>query len=74
MILEAHVYEELSNIVKHQPLPPGDTISHRTANECIRRGWAAREENGNIVATKSGKLALEAWFEVGANEGNTPDE
>jgi hypothetical protein len=39
---ERHYLEELGNIVKNWPLWPGDTISHQTAYECGRRGWAKR--------------------------------
>ena len=63
MIQEAHIYEELSNIVLNQPLFPGDTISHRGADECVRRGWASRSNKGDFFATASGSDALALWLE-----------
>ena len=48
---EYHIAEELYNITKNQPLFPGDTISHETANECVRRGYAKRDADGNFVLT-----------------------
>lgn len=42
MLEERHYLEELGNICENWPLEPGDTISHATANECGRRGWAVR--------------------------------
>ena len=61
---DAHVYEELSNIVRHAPVFPGNTLSHATANECVARGWAQRDVNGDFIPTSTGKSALEAWLEV----------
>ena len=49
---EKNVREEARNIALNQPLFPGDTISHRTAKECARRGWAKRNENGDWIATE----------------------
>jgi hypothetical protein len=57
-ISERHVLEELGNIVKGSPLWPGDAISHTTANECVRRGWAKRDSNGFFIPTANGKEAL----------------
>jgi len=54
MLEERHVLEELKNICKNGPLFPGDTISHITANECVRRGWAVRNEDGYFTATLEG--------------------
>lgn len=46
--------EELDNIRRNQPVWPGDTISHRGAVDCVRRGWAKRNENGDFVLTDEG--------------------
>lgn len=59
---EAHVYEDLANIVKNHPVWPGDTISHKTANECVSRGWAQRDHKGYFIPTASGVTALEEWL------------
>lgn len=61
MIVEAHIYEELANICTNRPLFPGDTISHATANECVKRGWAKRDFDGHYVPTGEGVAALQAW-------------
>ncbi|KKN81422.1 hypothetical protein LCGC14_0320350 [marine sediment metagenome] len=53
-----HVVEELFNIYRNGPLFPGDTISHATANECVRNGWARRDDKGDFVATDAGETAL----------------
>lgn len=50
MLEEKHIHEEMRNISKNAPLPPGKTISHTTANECVRRGWAYRNEEGHFCA------------------------
>jgi hypothetical protein len=50
VISERHVQEEMQNIRKNQPVFPGDTISHATAEECVRRGWAKRDAHGDFVA------------------------
>ena len=57
---ERHVREEMRNILKNQPVWPGDVISHATAHECEIRGWAVRTVHGNIVATDAGREAIEA--------------
>jgi len=46
---EDNVVEELRNIWSHYPVFPGDTLSHATANECVKRGWAKRDESGNFI-------------------------
>jgi hypothetical protein len=46
---ERHIWEEMVNIARNQPLFAGDTISHATANECVRRGWAARDEQARFI-------------------------
>lgn len=57
-MLEESVIEELRNIAMNQPLFPGDTLSHQTANECVKRGWARRNEDGYFVLTSQGFLRL----------------
>lgn len=52
---EANVLEELSNIVDNAPVFAGDTISHMTARECQRRGWAERNWQGDWIATRAGR-------------------
>lgn len=49
-----HVHEELLNIVANYPVFPGDTISHKTAELCRRRGWAVRQGDGNWIPTAEG--------------------
>ena len=63
------VYEELANIVKNEPVFPGDTISHKTARQCVELGWASRNAQGDFVATDKGKWAHEVMqdVEVSAN-------
>jgi hypothetical protein len=53
---EKTLTQELRNIVLHEPLWPGDTLSHATANELVRRGLASRGGAGNayFVATVAG--------------------
>lgn len=51
---ERNILAELRNIVNNYPVAPGDTISHSTANECVRRGWARR--NGGPIKRRS------SWF------------
>lgn len=51
---EGNTREELQNIVANEPLCPGDTLSHETADECVRRGWARRRRDGRYVATDEG--------------------
>lgn len=53
-MIEKHVIEELGNICENQPLFAGDTISHATANECVARGWAKRNGDGDFVMTLTG--------------------
>ena len=59
---EENVLRELHNIVTNAPLFAGDTISHRTANECVRRGWARRNENQRFVPTHRGMRMLKPRF------------
>jgi len=56
--LEKSVLEELKNIKKNEPLFPGDTISHGSAEACISRGWAQRNEDGNFIITDEGRKRL----------------
>ena len=60
MIEERHYLEELASIVENYPLFPGDMISHTTANECGRRGWAVRQADGNWIPTAEGLRVHEA--------------
>ena len=48
---EKHVLEEARNIARNAPVFPGDTLSHSTAYECMRRGWATRDDNGDFIPT-----------------------
>lgn len=57
---ETHVLQEMRNIARHYPVFPGDTLSHATANECVRRGWAERDENGDFVPTGKGPFHVVA--------------
>lgn len=52
----AHFYarEELRNICLNYPLFAGKTISHATANDCVRRGWAERNRRGELLPTAAG--------------------
>lgn len=54
MIIERHYREELLNVIHNSPVFAGDTISHKTANECGVRGWIKRDENGDWVPTVKG--------------------
>jgi hypothetical protein len=56
MIDDNQVFEELENIYVNEPLWPGATISHTTANECVRRGWAERDAEGNFITTEDGRI------------------
>lgn len=56
---EKDVIEELRNIRDNGPVWAGDTISHRTANECVRRGWARRDGRGHFVITDRAPRNLE---------------
>lgn len=48
--------EELRNVAEHEPLWPGDAISHATLHECERRGWARRSYvGGRVVLTEVGR-------------------
>lgn len=57
-MLEKHVIEELENIVENEPVFAGDTIAHSTANECVSRGWAARNAEGDFIPTFEGRAIL----------------
>lgn len=61
---ESAVYEELANVVRNYPVFAGDTLSHETANECGRRGWAKRNHNGDWIPTPEGRLAY--WHSLDA--------
>lgn len=64
-MLERHYLEEMRNIAQNAPVFAGDTISHDTANECVRREWAERDENGDLVPTRLGMYINEHWAESG---------
>lgn len=49
-----YVRDELQNICLNYPLFPGKTIDHRTARECVDRGWAERNRNGDFLPTTEG--------------------
>lgn len=55
---EEDVLVELENIADGEPLGSGDTLSHITANECVRRGWASRDKRGYLFITDLGQEAL----------------
>lgn len=65
MISDRHCVEEMRNIADNYPVFPGDTISHESANECGRRGWAVRNTDGNWIPTAEGLRAIgcTAWGE-----------
>ncbi len=72
MIIERWVREELLNIyisneVKSKALFAGDTISHKTANECVARGWAARNDDGEFVLTDTGRFLAAIWLKEGVD-------
>ncbi|AFZ67592.1 hypothetical protein [Deinococcus peraridilitoris] len=46
--------DELGNVCLNYPLPPGHTISHATANELVRRGWAERNRDSHFIPTREG--------------------
>lgn len=46
---ENNVVEELRNIWANYPVFPGDTLSHATANECVKRGWVKRNGEGDFI-------------------------
>lgn len=57
-----HVREELHNIVQNYPLFAGKTISHETARECVNRGWAERNKQGDFIPTALGVQEDAAWM------------
>lgn len=59
------LFEELANIIANSPVWPGDTISHRTANECVRRGWATRNKDGSFEPTASGEMIADQYGLMG---------
>lgn len=60
--VEAGVLEELMNICNNNPLSPGETISHKTAGICVKRGWARRNGNGDFVPTPNGRDVLQFFL------------
>lgn len=73
MILEKHYHEELANIIMNEPVFPGNVISHKTANECVKRGWVKRNENGDFAATPGGKAAMTGILALRRIGGLTED-
>jgi hypothetical protein len=55
---EKNVRAEAMNIARNHPVFPGDTISHRTAAEVERRGWAKRNDDGDWVPTDTCPFTL----------------
>jgi hypothetical protein len=51
--------EQLRCVVRHYPLWPGDTLSHKLAKACTQAGWIVRDADGNWIPTKYGLLAYE---------------
>ena len=47
--------QELWNIYRNQPLWPGDTLSHATANELVQKGLAERTADGYFILTEKGR-------------------
>lgn len=45
-------FDEARNIAENQPVFPGDTLSHWTAEYCFKLGWAIRDKNGDWIPTK----------------------
>lgn len=68
---ERHVIEELANIETNGPLFPGETISHKTANECVKRDWAGRDISGDLVVTLLGSKILSSIPERGIDPMRT---
>lgn len=58
MITEYHYLEELKNIEKNSPSNFGDSVSHTTLKECMRRGWATIEPDGRVCITVAGGTLL----------------
>lgn len=54
------IHAELAHICADWPVEPGDTLSHQTANECGRRGWADRH-NGAWYPTMAGHRENTRW-------------
>ncbi len=51
---ENAVLEQLSAVVMHYPVAPGDTLSHALAAECARRGWICRDRAGSWIPRAAG--------------------
>lgn len=64
---ERNILEEARNIARNAPVFPGDTISHRTAAECERRGWIQRNADGYWIPTETCP-----WTVVKALAGKQP--
>ncbi len=51
MDIEISVLEEARNIAINAPVFAGDTISHKTADQCAELGWAKRDNSNDWVPT-----------------------
>lgn len=58
------LFKELANIIANGPVWPGDVISHKTADECVRRGWAERD-GGCFVSTAAGDILADMYGLMG---------
>lgn len=67
---ERVLLDELANIAHGQPLFAGDTLSHATANECVDRGWAKRDERSHFCLTLEGAAYLRAHQEQHGRAGS----
>lgn len=60
-IREAHLLEQLDCVINHEPLWPGNTLSHELAYELEKRGLIRRlRETGEWVSTTAGRKAWAA--------------
>jgi len=48
--LTPHEREQLQSVMKHEPLWPGDTLSHDDARRLADRGLIRRDGSGNWIA------------------------
>ena len=51
-MVDKNVIAEARNIARNAPVFPGSTISHGTAKECEKMGWAVRNDIGDWIPTK----------------------
>jgi hypothetical protein len=62
---EKALVDELVNIVRNEPVFPGDTISHGTANKLVALGCAKRDKNSGFVTTDKSKPKLKQLLDAG---------